>query len=104
MSRLVKTMNAIKMRSPITALVYTDSALADRTLRSVALLLMEKGWNLAGLIQNGTPHPGRSRCDMILEELSSGDLVGISQDRGPHARGCALDVGQLLNAMQMVRQ
>lgn len=97
-------MKALKMRSPITALVYTDSAVADRMLRSVAMLLIEKGWNLAGLVQHNTPRPGRSRCDMILEELSSGDLVGISQDRGPHARGCALDVGQLLSAMQMVRQ
>jgi nucleoside-triphosphatase THEP1 len=40
---------------------------------------------------------------MVLEELAGGDLVPISQYRGPHARGCALDVGQLLAAMQLVR-
>lgn len=90
--------------APITALVYSDSALADQLLRDIALHLTEQGWNLAGLVQHNTPRPGRSRCDMILEELSSGELVGISQDRGPLARGCALDVGQLLSAMQLVRQ
>lgn len=86
----------------ITALVYTDSETADRTLREVAISFMEQGWHLAGLVQHNTARPGRSRCDMMLEELASGEFMGISQDRGPHARGCALDVGQLLGAMQIV--
>ena len=88
---------------PITALVYTDSEAADQALRAVALTLLERACRLAGLVQHNTPRPGRSRCDMMLEELSSGARLGISQDRGPLARGCALDVGQLLQAMQIVR-
>lgn len=88
---------------PITALIYTDSDRADRALRDVALALMERGLHLAGLVQHNQPRPGRSRCDMVLEELSSGELVAISQDRGPHARGCALDLGQLVTAMEVVR-
>lgn len=89
--------------APITALTYTDSEAADRALRAVAVALLERGCRLAGLVQHNTPRPGRSRCDMILEELASGELMGISQDRGPLARGCALDLGQLLAAMQIVR-
>jgi nucleoside-triphosphatase THEP1 len=88
----------------ITALIYTDSDAADRLLRATALVLMEAGHSLAGLVQHNRPRPGRSRCDMVLEELASGDLVPISQDRGPHARGCALDVHQLLDGMQRVRR
>jgi nucleoside-triphosphatase THEP1 len=87
----------------IAALIYTDSVAADRSLRDLALDLMERGLRLAGLVQHNPPRPGRSRCDMVLEELASGDVVPISHDRGPHARGCALDVGQLLAAMQLVR-
>jgi hypothetical protein len=87
----------------ITALIYTDSDAADRLLRETALALMEAGHSLAGLVQHNQPRPGRSRCDMVLEELASGDLVPISQDRGPHARGCALDVHQLIDGMQRVR-
>lgn len=87
----------------ITALVYTDSDAADALLRETALELMESGHALAGLVQHNRPRPNRSRCDMILEELASSELVPISQDRGPHARGCALDIGQLLDAMQKVR-
>lgn len=90
--------------APIIALVYSDSTVADQLLRDIALHLAEAGWTLAGLVQNNAPRPGRSRCDMILEDLSSGAMIGISQDRGPHARGCALDMGQLMTAMQMVRR
>jgi nucleoside-triphosphatase THEP1 len=88
---------------PITALVYSDSEAADRMLRDCAVSLLEDGYRLAGLVQINTPRPGRSRCDMVLEELASGQRLGISQDRGPQARGCALDVSQLLEAMQQVR-
>jgi nucleoside-triphosphatase THEP1 len=88
----------------ITALIYTDSEAADPLLRETALVLMEAGRSLAGLVQRNQPRPGRSRCDMVLEELASGDLVPISQDRGPHARGCALDVHQLLDGMERVRR
>jgi nucleoside-triphosphatase THEP1 len=89
--------------APITALTYTDSEAADRALRAIALELLQRGCTLAGLVQHNTPRPGRSRCDMVLEELASGELMGISQDRGPLARGCALDIDQLLSAMQIVR-
>lgn len=88
---------------PITALIYSDSVAADCALRRVAVELLEGGYRLAGLVQINTPRPGRSRCDMLLEELASGEHLGISQDRGPEARGCALDIGQLLEAMQKVR-
>lgn len=88
---------------PIIALTYTDSSRADETLRRIALALLERGWNLAGLIQHNQPRPGRSRCDMVLEELASGTLVAISEDRGPSARGCALEVGQLLHATEIAR-
>lgn len=88
---------------PITALVYTDSVAADRVLRDIAVELLEEGYRLAGLVQINAPRPGRSRCDMLLEELASGEHLGISQDRGPEARGCALDISQLLTAMEKVR-
>lgn len=88
---------------PIIAIIYSDSEAADEALRSIALRLLDSGCRLAGLVQHNRPRPGRSRCDMILEELASGDLVPITQDRGPGAKGCALVLDQLLKAMQIVR-
>lgn len=67
-------------------------------MRTVAGQLVEAGHALAGFVQINQPRPGRSRCDMILQELASGERIGISQDRGLHARGCMLDVDELLRA------
>jgi nucleoside-triphosphatase THEP1 len=88
----------------VLALVYTDATAADGVLAQLAMALMERDVALAGLVQHNAPRPGRSRCDMVLEDLGSGRHVAISQDRGPQARGCMLDLGQLLSASMLVEQ
>ncbi len=50
------------------------------------------------------PRPGRHRCDMVLQELASGEVIGISQDRCPLARGCHLDISELLRGMELARR
>lgn len=85
--------------TPITAIIYSDSGAIDAVMRTVADHLVGQGHALAGFVQRNQPCPGRARCDMILEELSSGERFGISEDRGPHARGCMLDVDELLKAV-----
>jgi hypothetical protein len=87
---------------PLLALVYTNAAGADRVLTRLAMALLEQDVGLAGLVQHNAPRPGRSRCDMVLEDLGSGCHIAISQDRGPEARGCMLDLSQLLTASLMV--
>jgi nucleoside-triphosphatase THEP1 len=87
---------------PITALIYNDSAQADALMREIAIGLLERGLRLGGLVQINTPRPARSRCDMVLEDLTSGTHIPLTQDRGPLARGCALDVSQLLSAVSAV--
>ncbi len=85
----------------ITALVYADSALADQALRRIVRRSETAGRRLAGVVQRDTPRAGRTGCDMTLEELSTGTAIGISQDRGPHARGCRLDLGEMARAIQL---
>ncbi|NKC34060.1 DUF2478 domain-containing protein [Falsiroseomonas selenitidurans] len=85
----------------ITALVYADSALADQALRRVVRQFEAAGRRLAGVVQRDTPREGRTGCDMTLEELSTGVGIEISQDRGPHARGCRLDLGEMARAIQL---
>ncbi|MGK7865031.1 DUF2478 domain-containing protein [Falsiroseomonas sp. E2-1-a4] len=86
----------------ITALVYAESALADQVLRRIVRQFEAAGRRLAGVIQHDTPRAGRIGCDMTLEELSTGAAIEISQDRGPHARGCRLDLGEMARAIQLV--
>jgi nucleoside-triphosphatase THEP1 len=85
----------------ITALVYADSALADQALRRVVREWEAMGHRLAGVVQRDAPRAGRNHCDMTLEELSTGVAIEISQDRGPHARGCRLDTGEMARAIHL---
>lgn len=86
----------------ITAFVYGDNALADQALRRIIQEAEAAGLRLAGVVQRDTPRAGRTGCDMTLEEISTGAAIEISQDRGAHARGCRLDLGELTRAIQLV--
>jgi hypothetical protein len=85
----------------VTALLYAHGALADQTLRRIVGLYEAAGRRLAGVVQRDIPRAGRASCDMTLEELSTGIAIGISQDRGPHARGCRLDLGEMARAIEL---
>jgi nucleoside-triphosphatase THEP1 len=89
--------------SPIIAVVYANSALAALVLDRAASALEDAGHACAGLLQRDEPRQGRSRCDMILVDLASGERVKMSEDRGPGARGCHLQSDVLLSAMARVR-
>lgn len=63
----------------------------DRQFADVAGALRRSGWRVAGAVQHNIENPSSCRCDMTLEDLSSGALIEISEDRGPEARACRLD-------------
>lgn len=88
---------------PIVALTYADGDKADNAMRYIAERLTSEGWRLAGLVQHNRRRPERARCDMLLEELASGELIAISEDRGPNARGCALKIDELLRASELLQ-
>lgn len=96
-------MPAINPSAPIVAIVYGDGARVALVLDSIVDHLASAGCRLAGLIQREKVRSGRSRCDMLMQDLTTGETVAISQDRGESARGCRLDVDALLNAAARVR-
>jgi nucleoside-triphosphatase THEP1 len=67
-------------------------------LRRIVEAARLDGTRVAGLLQRDLPRPGRSKCDMTLEDVASGAVVTISVDRGADAEGCRLDVGLLAEA------
>ena len=85
--------------SPLTALVYVDGSGAGELMRRTARALTSTGLACAGLLQHDELCEGRSRCDMVLENIETGERTRISQDRGPLARGCRLDPDALIAAM-----
>ena len=81
----------------IGALVYRSdqSAAADAMLATLARVLAGMEYRLTGAVQHNPARPDRCRCDMALEDLSTGQIVAISEDRGPQARGCRLNPAAL---------
>ena len=88
----------------IAAVVYpvSEGAHADNVISDVARRLKIGGMKIAGAVQHNTHNGDRCRCDMKLEDLGSGCLVQISEDRGPEARGCRLDSSALEEIVGMV--
>jgi nucleoside-triphosphatase THEP1 len=77
--------------SPLTGLIYGDGPAFDPVIASLVRQWQAEGLRLAGVVQLNEPREGRRRCDMILEDLSSGRRIPISENRGALARGCHLD-------------
>jgi nucleoside-triphosphatase THEP1 len=85
----------------ITAIVYSPGSNIDRTVSAVAEHLHGQGWHLAGLVQLNEPRSGDARCDMTLRDLTSAERLAISEQRGRHARGCMLDVAELVRGVML---
>ena len=86
---------------PIIAIVYSDGAQFEAFLQEITAVMADRGMRLAGLIQRSQPKPDRLKCDMHLLDLATGEFHGISDDRGPLARGCDLNTDRLLSACEM---
>lgn len=84
--------------SNILAVVYSDGLAADRFIANWGYALRSAGLAVAGLVQLNTFVRNPSKCDMDVEELFSGTVLQLSEDRGPQASGCRLDRGILAEA------
>jgi nucleoside-triphosphatase THEP1 len=94
----------LKMSEPlIAALVYADGVYPDRVIARAISPLRERGVAMAGAIQlEPADLPGRHPCDLLLEDLASGEVTAIAEHRGKEARGCRLDVGLLTELAETV--
>lgn len=79
----------------IAAIVYSDGVYPDRIIARAIEPLRASGLPLAGALQVESMAAGRHPCDLLLEDLASGDVHAIAEHRGREARGCRLDVGLL---------
>lgn len=84
------------------ALFYESSASLNQWFTALVEALRRSGKSVAGLVQQDVPHPGRSRCDMVLHELATGRSIAISEDLGEGASSCRLSYARLLDAARLV--
>ncbi|HRK42016.1 MAG TPA: DUF2478 domain-containing protein [Gemmobacter sp.] len=72
----------------------------DRLLASVAARLQGQGVALAGAVQFNVDCG--DECEMEVQVLPDGPVIGISQSLGPGSQGCRLDAGALETAVAEV--
>ena len=72
----------------------------DRLLASVAARLQGQGVALAGAVQFNLDCG--DECEMEVQVLPDGPVIGISQSLGPGSQGCRLDAGALEAAVAEV--
>jgi uncharacterized protein DUF2478 len=95
-------MNGAEDVRPILAIVYSDGLLADRLISDLGYKIRYAGVAVAGIVQHNQFIRDRTKCDMDVEELASGIVLKISEDRGKEARGCRLDRGALSEAAALL--
>jgi hypothetical protein len=87
---------------PILAIVYSDGLAADRFISDLGYRIRDAGIAVAGIVQHNKFFRDRTKCDMEVEELASGIVLQVSEDRGKEARGCRLDRGALSEAAALI--
>ena len=81
----------MSVAAPICAFVYEDGVAVQDVLVQIVARARTSGLHLAGTIQIERPRADRRKCDMMLENLATGAITKISEDRGDLASGCRLD-------------
>jgi nucleoside-triphosphatase THEP1 len=75
----------------LAAIQHSGGRRIDHLIASIAGQLKRQGLRVGGVVQSNVEQAGESRCDMRLEELTTGRVVSISQRLGPESRGCRLN-------------
>jgi hypothetical protein len=91
----------IEVRS-VAAIVYPNEAYPDALFRQLVAACRAAGISVAGVLQHSAPGSGNHRCDVYLENLVSGHLTRLFENRGSEARGCRLDGNALAEATTLV--
>lgn len=90
----------------LAAVIYAEGQgpRMDDMLIEVVKRLRQDNLRLAGAVQHNTDDGDRCRCDMTLEDLTSGRHIDISEKRGPEAQGCRLDSFALEESVGLVAE
>lgn len=84
--------------STLAAVLYDKGFQIDDFMTAIARALRADGVRVGGLFQENVVRDASRRSTMIVVDLRTGERFTISQDLGPVARGCRLDLRGLLDA------
>lgn len=86
----------------IAAVVYRDKGGIDDLVASFTLSLINRGWQVRGLIQE--MHQGKHGCEFSLVDLDDGRLYPITHSLGKYSSSCRLDTAGLADASAVLRR
>ncbi|MGZ3289389.1 MAG: DUF2478 domain-containing protein [Xanthobacteraceae bacterium] len=87
---------------PVAAIVYANEVYPDALFKTLVQRCRALGLTLAGVLQHQAFVGGDRRCDVILEDLTTGHRTALFENRGAGARGCRLDEAALAEATARV--
>lgn len=88
----------------VAAIVYDNEAYPDELFRQIVEACRAAGIAAAGVLQHLASPDANRRCDVYLEDLSSGHLTQLFENRGSEARGCRLDSAALADVTERVER
>lgn len=89
-------------RTRLAALKHSGDPEIDMLLADVARQLKRDGYRVGGVVRSNRRQPGDHRCDMVLEELTTGKTISIFQQLGTGSKGCRLDTAALEHVVGLV--
>ncbi|MFV0281222.1 MAG: DUF2478 domain-containing protein [Rhodoblastus sp.] len=84
--------------SRLAAIVFDRDDPVDEVMRAFVESLRKQGAKVAGLVQE----PGAAERDLQVRDLTTGERLGIMQDLGAEAAGCAVDPAAIAIAASML--
>lgn len=95
-------------RSPdaplLAAVIYPNEAYPQATFRRVVGECRSRALKLAGVLQHPAREDPAHRCDVVLEDLASGERTELFERRGNGARGCRLDIAALTDVTARIER
>src|SRR5450759_240826 len=75
----------------VAAIVYANEAYPDAIFKALVSRCRALGLSLAGVLQCQAFAGADRRCDVLLEDLTSGHRTALFEDRGAGARGVLIN-------------
>jgi len=86
----------------VAAIIYANEAYPEAMFETLVKRCRALGLSLAGVLQHRAFEGADRRCDVLLEDLTTGYRTALFENRGLGARGCRLDEAALVEATARV--
>ena len=100
-SALARELSSEQVQS-VAAIVYANEAYPAAFFEALVNRWHALGLSVAGVLQHQVFEGCGQRCDVLLEDLTSGHRTALFEDRGAGASGCRLDQAALAEATARV--